>query len=400
VSPAPQERAGAPNPRVFICYRRDETAAHAGRLYDAMVARLGEGNVFMDVDMEPGVDFVERINQVVSACQVLIVVMGPSWATVKDETGELRISDPNDFVRLEVETALRRPEVTPIPVLVSGARMPRPEALPPEVQAITRRNALELSEARWHYDVERLNSRLDELLTDVTRTRKAVEPSPAPAPAPSPAPVQSAAPILPGARLVLEGMLVAGATALVARLLAGKIPDGDTTASEIVGVAVRRGITWGATGTALAIWLAIRTKRTDFARLAMLGLLIGVIGGALGGAIWGAIALSPDPDPGSRLKNWLDLATLALTGGFLGALVGGLWRPPRLGVGLAGGVVGGMLGRLIVNLFIADEPSNLEASLAFFVGALAIAGVTLAAMRLLDRGEAKVEPSPLAATDP
>ncbi len=399
MTPAPQEQAGAPSPRVFICYRRGETAAHAGRLYDAMVARLGERNVFMDVDMEPGVDFVERINQVVSACQVLIVVMGPSWATVKDETGEARIADPNDFVRLEVETALRRPEVTPIPVLVSGARMPRPEALPPEVQAITRRNALELSEARWHYDVERLNSRLDELLTDVTRTPKAVEPSPTPAPVPPPAPVQPTAPILPGARLVLEGMLVAGATALVARLLAGKVPDGNTTAAEIAGVAARRGITWGATGAALAVWLAIRTKRTDFVRLAMLGLLIGVIGGAIGGAIWGVFALSPDPDPGSRLKNWLDLGTLALTGGFLGALIGGLWRPPRFGVGLAGGVAGGILGRLIVNLFIADEPSNLEASLAFFVGALAITGITLTTMRVLDHGEAKVKPAPLAAAD-
>jgi hypothetical protein len=400
VTPAPQELAGAPNPRVFICYRRGETAAHAGRLYDAMVARLGERNVFMDVDMEPGVDFVERINQVVSACQVLIVVMGPSWATVKDETGEVRITDPNDFVRLEVETALRRLEVTPIPVLVSGALMPRPEVLPPEVQAITRRNALELSEARWHYDVERLNSRLDELLTDVTRTPKTVESAPTPAPVPRPAPVQPAAPILPGARPVLEGMLVAGATALVARLLAGKVPDGDTTAAEIAGVAVRRGITWGATGAALAIWLGIRAKRTDFVRLAMLGLLIGVIGGAIGGAVWGALALLPDPDPGTRLKNWLDLGTLALTGGFLGALIGGLWRPSRFGVGLVGGVAGGALGRLIVNLFIADEPSNFEASLAFFVGALAITGVTLAALRMLDRGEAKIKPAPLAATDP
>jgi hypothetical protein len=280
--------------------------------------------------------------------------------------------------------------------------MPRPETLPPAIQAITRRNAIELSEARWRYDVERLNSRLDELLTDVTRTPKTVEPSPplTPVPPPAPAPVQPATPIPAGARPVLEGMLVAGATALVARLLAGKVPDGNTTAAEIAGVAVRRGITWGATGAALAVWLAIRTKRTNFLRLAMLGLLIGVIGGAIGGAIWGVLALLPDPDPGTRLKNWLDLGTLALTGGFLGALIGGLWRPPHFGAGLAGGVVGGVLGRLIVNLVIADEPSNLEASLAFFVGAVAITGVTLAAMRALDRGTAKVKPAPRAATDP
>ena len=74
------------------------------------------------------------------------------------------IADPEDFVRLEVETGLRRPEVTPIPVLVAGARMPNRQDLPPEVQAITRRNALELSDYRWRADIGLLISRLDELL--------------------------------------------------------------------------------------------------------------------------------------------------------------------------------------------------------------------------------------------
>jgi len=164
VSAGPREPGSVPGPKVFITYRREETAAHAGRIYDAMVTRFGEGNVFMDVDMTPGVDFVKRITEAVAACQVLIVVMGPRWATVENEQGTARIADPHDFVRLEVETALRRPDVTPIPVLVSGARMPNREVLPPEVQAITRRNALELSDIRWRYDIGRLISTLDELL--------------------------------------------------------------------------------------------------------------------------------------------------------------------------------------------------------------------------------------------
>jgi hypothetical protein len=188
-------RTGASEPgsaaaaKVFITYRRDETAAHAGRLYDAMVGRFGESNVFMDVDMAPGVDFVERITEAVAACHVLIVVMGPSWATVEDERGTARLADPEDFVRLEVETALRRPDVTPIPVLVAGARMPNREELPPEVRAITRRNALELGDQRWRYDVERLISALDELLAESpsvpaspgeTSDRATVHRSPAP----------------------------------------------------------------------------------------------------------------------------------------------------------------------------------------------------------------------------
>ncbi|HET8822792.1 MAG TPA: toll/interleukin-1 receptor domain-containing protein [Thermoleophilaceae bacterium] len=167
MSAGPTESGSVPGPKVFITYRRDETAAHAGRLYDAMVARFGEDNVFMDVDMAPGVDFVERIREAVAACHVLIVVMGPKWATVEDERGTARLADPEDFVRLEVETALRRPDVTPIPVLVAGARMPNRNDLPPEIRAITRRNALELSDPRWRYDVGRLISALDQLLAEM-----------------------------------------------------------------------------------------------------------------------------------------------------------------------------------------------------------------------------------------
>ena len=176
MSAGPTESPSVPGPKVFITYRREETAAHAGRLYDAMVARFGEANVFMDVDMAPGVDFVEGITEAVAACHVLIVVMGPRWATVEDDQGRARLADPEDFVRLEVETALRRPEVTPIPVLVAGARMPNREDLPPEVRAITRRNALELGDQRWRYDVGRLISTLDELLA----ARPVVPGSPSP----------------------------------------------------------------------------------------------------------------------------------------------------------------------------------------------------------------------------
>ena len=157
-----------PAQRVFISYRRQDSAAYAGRVYDAMVARFEERNVFMDLDLAPGVDFVERITEAVSACQVLIEVIGPTWATVKDDEGEIRIADPEDFVRLELEIALKRPDVTVIPVLVSGAQMPDRRDLPPELGALARRNALELSDRRWRYDVGQLISALEELLAEAT----------------------------------------------------------------------------------------------------------------------------------------------------------------------------------------------------------------------------------------
>jgi len=109
-------------PKVFVSYRRQGTAMHAGRLYDAMVARFGDRDVFMDLEMAPGVDFVERITTAVGGCRTLLVVMGPDWATACDRgaTGRPRLADPNDFVRIEVETALQAEEVTVIPVLVAG----------------------------------------------------------------------------------------------------------------------------------------------------------------------------------------------------------------------------------------------------------------------------------------
>jgi TIR domain len=168
VSAGPEESASTPAQRVFISYRRQDSAPYAGRLYDAMVSRFGERNVFMDLDMPPGVDFVERITEAVSTCQVLIEIIGPTWATVKNDEGEVRIADPQDFVRLELEIALKRPDVTVIPVLVSGTQMPHQRDLPEELWELAHRNALELSDRRWRYDVGQLISALEELLAETT----------------------------------------------------------------------------------------------------------------------------------------------------------------------------------------------------------------------------------------
>ncbi|MGE5232815.1 MAG: toll/interleukin-1 receptor domain-containing protein, partial [Acidobacteriota bacterium] len=214
-----------PAQRVFISYRREDSAAYAGRLYDAMVARFGERNVFMDLDLAPGVDFVERITEVVSACQVLIEVIGPTWATVKDDEGQIRIADSEDFVRLELEIALRRPEVTVIPVLVGGAQMPDRRDLPPELGALARRNALELSDRRWRYDAGQLISALEEVLAETTAVHVvppsadaavAAQASREPAPTDR-AQIPAAAPDRVGAAewLRRHGRLLAGVAALV-----------------------------------------------------------------------------------------------------------------------------------------------------------------------------------------
>ena len=96
--------------RVFISYRRDDTAPYAGRVYDWMHFRLGdEVEVFMDVDNIPaGVDFVGHLSAQVAVCDVFLAVVGPNWLNAKDETGSRRVDNPDDFVRVEIAAALAR----------------------------------------------------------------------------------------------------------------------------------------------------------------------------------------------------------------------------------------------------------------------------------------------------
>jgi len=117
---------------IFVSYRRRESRDFAGRLYDRLADRFGEGQVFMDVDtIEPGVDFAEEISRAVAACQVLLAIIGPGWLTVTDKRGRRRLDDPDDIVRLEIEAALAR-DVRVIPILVEGAVMPGRPDLPAE----------------------------------------------------------------------------------------------------------------------------------------------------------------------------------------------------------------------------------------------------------------------------
>ena len=113
--------------RVFISYRREDSSGWAGRLYDRLSQRFGGDNVFMDIDtIEPGLDFVEVIQRAVGSCDVLIALIGRQWPTVSDATGQRRLDNPEDFVRLEIAAALRR-DIPVIPVLVRATAMPRPD---------------------------------------------------------------------------------------------------------------------------------------------------------------------------------------------------------------------------------------------------------------------------------
>jgi hypothetical protein len=127
----------------------------------------------MDIDtMEPGVDFVEYIDRALASAGVLIALIGPDWLTITDQRDRRRLDDPEDFVRVEVAAALDRADVRVIPVLVGGAMMPGADDLPEPLARLRRRNALEVSDTRWNYDVGLLVAAVERSLggSDTTPT--------------------------------------------------------------------------------------------------------------------------------------------------------------------------------------------------------------------------------------
>jgi hypothetical protein len=148
---------------VFVSYRREAGGDAAGRLADRLVDRLGTERVFMDVDaIEPGMDYVEAITRAVTACDVLVAVIGPGWLTAAGEHGR-RLDDPSDWVRVEVGTALSR-GVRVIPALVGGANMPTREDLPGELAGLARRNALRIRHESFRADAGHLVEVIERVL--------------------------------------------------------------------------------------------------------------------------------------------------------------------------------------------------------------------------------------------
>ncbi|MBL0173365.1 MAG: toll/interleukin-1 receptor domain-containing protein [Gemmatimonadaceae bacterium] len=142
--------------KIFLSYRRGDTAGHVGRLHDELVRVFGAHRVFMDVGgIAPGDDFVNVLRQGLAESVVVLVAMGPRWAGINDD-GTRRIDDPNDFVHLEVATALADSRARVIPVLCEGAKMPTDSWLPAPLRALTRRQAFEVSDMRWRHDVDAL----------------------------------------------------------------------------------------------------------------------------------------------------------------------------------------------------------------------------------------------------
>ncbi len=223
---------GSGTGRVFISYRRQEAAWPARQLYDLLSDEFGADQVFKDVDdIDPGDDFADKIIRAVGSCDVLLALVGEQWLTITDEQGRRRLDDPDDFVRLEIATALDRRDVRVIPILLDDARMPRARELPAELESLVRRQAVQLN--ALSFDATRLMAAVKQTLADLHAESQ--EPAPVAVPVGDPAsPERSGRPDpdrggdppgLPGGRAVLLSALAVLAV-LAAVLLAVRLGGG------------------------------------------------------------------------------------------------------------------------------------------------------------------------------
>lgn len=185
---------------IFISYRRDDTEGETGRLFDDLTRAFGNDAVFMDVSgIDPGTDFRKAIDDNVACCGVQLAVIGPTWATIIGSDGARRLDNENDYVRLEIASALKR-NIAVIPVLVHDAHMPHADQLPDNLKDLAYRNSVELTHARWNSDVALLVKALEQYVhadqTTETEPVHAAVPVQLPPlhPAPETGPVNAAVP--------------------------------------------------------------------------------------------------------------------------------------------------------------------------------------------------------------
>ncbi len=144
-----------PDKSIFINYRRADSEDVVGRIYDRLVDAFGKGSVFKDVeDILPGIDFRRVLEREIAATDVMLVVIGPDWLSKHNKR---RLHEQNDFVRLEIETALKR-DIPVIPLLVRRReRLPQKRHLPADIQELVYRNALPARpDPDFHNDMDRL----------------------------------------------------------------------------------------------------------------------------------------------------------------------------------------------------------------------------------------------------
>src|SRR5262245_22959110 len=159
--------------KIFLSYRREDEPGFALALFGRLEQSFPSERLFMDVEggIAAGQDFVRVLEDQVRACDVMLVLIGPKWLTAIDAMGRRRLDNPEDFVRIEIESALRLGKRV-IPVLVHKTEMPRADALPEPLKPLARRNAVGLTQERFKADAQGLIKALEAALAEAEAARQ------------------------------------------------------------------------------------------------------------------------------------------------------------------------------------------------------------------------------------
>lgn len=268
--------------RVFISYRRADSAAFAGRIYDRLTTHFGRQNVFKDVDNIPaGVNFETYLQHMIRQCDVALMLIGAHWLDARTDGGQRRLDDPGDSVRMEIEQALAL-GLTVIPVLIEETPMPTTAELPESLRDVVQLQALRVrNDPDFNHDIEHLIAALKRVRTappwqrqgglftrrtqPLPRVSGAPPTSPpaadgsAPTAPPVPAPVPAPVPVPASRRKLLRAVALAvpavvivviAALVLPGLLLAGRCSPGSVAcATTSVPPAATSGFTATTTGT-------------------------------------------------------------------------------------------------------------------------------------------------------
>ena len=159
-------------PSLFISYRRHDSAGYSGRVHDRLQREFGHNLLFMDVDSIPlGSNFTKVLGEEIAKCEALLAVIGPGWLDARDENGHRRLGNPDDFVRIEIGTALKR-GIRVIPILLEGTQVPKADQLPDDLKELALRAGLDVRHASFNEDMERLIRELKGGRVIVSRTKK------------------------------------------------------------------------------------------------------------------------------------------------------------------------------------------------------------------------------------
>jgi TPR repeat protein len=161
---------------IAISYRRDDTGWITGRIFDRLKEHYEKSGrddctVFMDYDSTPvGEDFRDYIKGVLDNCGVLLAVIGPQWMG-EDAEGGPRIMRNDDWVRIEIETALRR-NIAVVPVLIDRTPMPSAKMLPEGLHDLVHRQAAVVdTQVDFNSHMNRLIREIDRLLNIETQAQ-------------------------------------------------------------------------------------------------------------------------------------------------------------------------------------------------------------------------------------